>query len=123
LDRHITRRRLDRGAGRQHLALADAREIALELFVEGHPRQRRPLRGIGGREGVELHIEGTVGPDGHGHSVAGLAGAGAGGSFQMSTTQRHWPSGSLRQTVMARPGMVTGAPPGPGSVISLVLRM
>jgi hypothetical protein len=37
----------------------------------------------------------------------------SGGEFQMSTTQRHSPSGSRRQIVTTRPGRVTGLPSGP----------
>src|SRR5881396_3977342 len=51
------------------------------------------------------------------------AGAVEGGSFQMSITQRHCPSGSRRQTVTPRPCSVMRAPVGPGTVISLVPRM
>lgn len=48
---------------------------------------------------------------------------GAGGSFQMSIVQRHWPSGSRRQIVIPRPGTVNGVPLGPGTVMELLLRM
>ena len=41
----------------------------------------------------------------------------------MSTTQRHCPSGSKRQTVIPRPGNVTRVPLGPGTVIVFVPRM
>ena len=41
----------------------------------------------------------------------------------MSTTQRHSPSESTRQTVIPRPGTVNRAPLGPGTVILSVLRM
>src|SRR5208283_5335446 len=42
-DRHVTRRALDFGHGRQHLALAGGFQIPLELFVDRHPAQSRTL--------------------------------------------------------------------------------
>jgi hypothetical protein len=40
----------------------------------------------------------------------------------MSTAQRHSPSGSLRHTVTARPGVVTSSPVALGRVTAFVLR-
>ena len=45
----------------------------------------------------------------------------AGSLFQMSTAHRQFPSGSRRQTVTARPLIVTGFPSDPGMVTELVL--
>jgi hypothetical protein len=46
----------------------------------------------------------------------------AGSSFEMSTTQRHCPSGSMRQTATPRRCVVIGVPFGPGMVRSSVPR-
>ncbi|MEN3369601.1 MAG: hypothetical protein V7609_1744 [Verrucomicrobiota bacterium] len=41
-------------------------------------------------------------------------------SFEISTTQRHWPSGSSRQMAIPLKCKLIGAPFGPGTVISFV---
>jgi hypothetical protein len=54
------------------------------------------------------------------HEVAHQA---AGGLFQISTAQRHSPSGSLRQIVTARPAVVEGLPSAPFIVTEFSLNM
>jgi hypothetical protein len=54
------------------------------------------------------------------HEVASQA---VGGLFQMSTAQRHSPSGSLRQIVTARPAVVEGLPSAPFIVTEFSLNM
>lgn len=56
----------------------------------------------------------------HGYFTVGVT---EGSSFEMSTTQRHCPSESMRQTEIPLRWRVIGVPFGPGTVSSSVPRM